>query len=43
VRGRRRFENSGRLGTYVTNISNRGHLFQGNNLRENRLERGASS
>jgi hypothetical protein len=35
------FENDGRLGTYVTNISKTGYLFQGNNLRINRLaERG---
>ncbi|HEV8112826.1 MAG TPA: CRTAC1 family protein [Planctomycetota bacterium] len=35
------FENDGRLGTYVTNISKSGYLFQGNNLRINRLsERG---
>jgi len=31
------FENDGRLGTYVTNISKSGYLFQGNNLRINRL------
>jgi hypothetical protein len=31
------FENDGRLGTYVTNISKTGYLFQGNNLRINRL------
>lgn len=31
------FENDGTLGVYVTNISNAGHLFQGNNLRRNRL------
>jgi len=33
------FENSGALGVYVTNISRRGFLFQGNNLRINRLQR----
>src|SRR5688572_23334690 len=33
------FENSGRLGVYVTNISAERFLFQGNNLRANRLER----
>ena len=31
------FENDGTFGVYVTNISNPGHLFQGNNLRRNRL------
>jgi len=31
------FENAGRLGVYVTNISKSGYLFQGNNLRINRL------
>lgn len=31
------FENKGRLGVYVTNISVRRYLFQGNNLRVNRL------
>jgi len=31
------FEGSGQLGVYVTNISRRGFLFQGNNLRINRL------
>jgi hypothetical protein len=31
------FENVGRLGVYVTNISKSGYLFQGNNLRINRL------
>lgn len=31
------FENSGALGVFVTNISRRGFLFQGNNLRQNRL------
>ena len=31
------FENSGELGVFVTNISRRGFLFQGNNLRQNRL------
>jgi hypothetical protein len=31
------FENSGSLGVFVTNISQRGFLFQGNNLRQNRL------
>jgi enediyne biosynthesis protein E4 len=31
------FENDGRLGVYVTNISKSGYLFQGNNLRINRL------
>lgn len=31
------FENTGRLGVFVTNISRRGFLFQGNNLRQNRL------
>ncbi len=31
------FENAGSLGIYVTNISRRGFLFQGNNLRINRL------
>jgi hypothetical protein len=31
------FENSGELGVFVTNISRRGFLFQGNNLRRNRL------
>lgn len=31
------FENRGRLGIYVTNISERRYLFQGNNLRVNRL------
>ena len=31
------FQNDGRLGVYVTNISKRGYLFQGNNLRVNRL------
>jgi len=31
------FENKGRLGVFVTNISSRGFLFQGNNLRMNRL------
>lgn len=35
------FQNDGRLGVYVTNISKAGYLFQGNNLRLNRLaERG---
>jgi enediyne biosynthesis protein E4 len=35
------FDGSGTLGVYVTNISRRGFLFQGNNLRLNRLgERG---
>lgn len=33
------FENDGTFGVYVTNISNPGHLFQGNNLRRNRLAR----
>ncbi len=32
------FEGSGALGVYVTNISRRGFLFQGNNLRINRLQ-----
>ncbi|HVS17307.1 MAG TPA: CRTAC1 family protein, partial [Planctomycetota bacterium] len=32
------FENSGELGVFVTNISRRGFLFQGNNLRQNRLD-----
>lgn len=31
------FENTGDLGVFVTNISRRGFLFQGNNLRQNRL------
>lgn len=31
------FQNDGRLGVYVTNISERGYLMQGNNLRVNRL------
>ena len=31
------FENEGRLGVYVTNISKERYLFQGNNLRRNRL------
>ena len=31
------FENDGRFGAYVTNISKSGYLFQGNNLRINRL------
>lgn len=31
------FENAGRFGVYVTNISAEGFLFQGNNLRINRL------
>jgi hypothetical protein len=31
------FENDGRLGVYVTNISKSGYLFQGDNLRINRL------
>lgn len=31
------FENTGELGVFVTNISRRGFLFQGNNLRQNRL------
>ena len=31
------FENSGQLGVFVTNISQRRFLFQGNNLRVNRL------
>ena len=31
------FENDGTLGVYVTNISKKGFLFQGNNLRQNRL------
>src|SRR6185295_8422 len=35
------FQDDGRLGVYVTNISKSGFLFQGNNLRVNRLaERG---
>ena len=35
------FENAGSFGVYVTNISRSGFLFQGNNLRSNRLaERG---
>ncbi len=34
------FENNGRLGVFVTNISKSGFLFQGNNLRLNRLDRG---
>jgi hypothetical protein len=33
------FQNDGALDTYVTNISNRGYLFQGNNLRRNDLAR----
>lgn len=33
------FQNDGSLDTYVTNISNRGYLFQGNNLRRNDLAR----
>ncbi len=32
------FENNGRLGVFVTNISRSGFLFQGNNLRLNRLQ-----
>jgi hypothetical protein len=32
----------GRLGVFVTNISEAGYLFQGNNLRLNRLRRGES-
>lgn len=31
------FDNSGALGVFVSNISRRGYLFQGNNLRLNRL------
>jgi hypothetical protein len=31
------FQNDGALDTYITNISKRGYLFQGNNLRENKL------
>lgn len=31
------FTNEGRVGVYVTNISRSGYLFQGNNLRVNRL------
>jgi enediyne biosynthesis protein E4 len=31
------FENDGRLGVYVTNISKSGYLFQGDNLRINRV------
>jgi hypothetical protein len=31
------FQNDGRLGVFVTNISKSGYLFQGNNLRINRL------
>jgi hypothetical protein len=34
------FENSGRFGVFVTNISKAGFLFQGNNLRLNRLHAG---
>lgn len=33
-------QNDGRLAVYVTNISKRGYLFQGNNLRLNRLTPG---
>jgi hypothetical protein len=34
------FRNAGELGVYVTNISKSGYLFQGNNLRVNRLGEG---
>jgi len=33
------FRGDGRVGVYVTNISKRAHLFQGNNLRVNELDR----
>lgn len=36
------FAGEGTLGVYVTNISKRGFLFQGNNLRVNRLATGGS-
>jgi len=36
------FAGEGSLGVYVTNISKRGYLFQGNNLRVNRLSQGGS-
>ncbi|MBL8862102.1 MAG: CRTAC1 family protein [Planctomycetes bacterium] len=36
------FAAEGALGVYVTNISKRGYLFQGNNLRVNRLARGGT-
>lgn len=36
------FAGEGALGVYVTNISKRGYLFQGNNLRVNRLASGGS-
>ncbi len=34
------FLNDGTLGAYITNISKQGYLFQGNNLRVNRLHKG---
>lgn len=36
------FAGEGSLGVYVTNISKKGYLFQGNNLRVNRLSSGGS-
>jgi len=36
------FAGEGSLGIFVTNISKRGYLFQGNNLRVNRLAQGGS-